>query len=102
MRQRAREGGSPFRIAVQPRCLSGIFPADERISARSTMTTLATPVKDAVRAPGPRARVADRAWYAYAAKLLPAPREAQDRVRIDAAQRLARRQAQRRHVTYRC
>ena len=40
------------------------------------MTTLATPVKDAVRAPGPRARVADRAWYAYAAKLLPAPRDA--------------------------
>jgi SAM-dependent methyltransferase len=37
------------------------------------MTTLATPVKDAIPTPVPRARVADRAWYAYAAKLLPAP-----------------------------
>ena len=39
------------------------------------MTTLATPVKAAGGAQGLRQRVADRAWYAYAARLLP-PAEA--------------------------
>jgi len=36
------------------------------------MTTLAPPIKSATGTHGVRARAADRAWYAYAARLLPA------------------------------
>ena len=37
------------------------------------MTTLATPIHTATGKQGVRARAADRAWYAYAARLLPTP-----------------------------
>ena len=45
----------------------------QREKEECAMTTLATPVKTAAGKQAVRQRVADRVWYAYAARLLPTP-----------------------------